>query len=77
MRYQDIAYRLPGPLRRHVLIVEAEIEDAVAALAHSLPAGARVLDAGAGGLVPTTVIDLTTSPPEIIRHGAGAVDEFR
>ncbi|MGD0675907.1 MAG: L-threonylcarbamoyladenylate synthase [Polyangiaceae bacterium] len=36
-----------------------------------------VLDAGAGGLVPTTVIDLTTSPPEIIRHGAGAVDEFR
>jgi len=48
MRYQDIAYRLPGPLRRHVLIVEAEIEDAVAALARSLPSGVRVLDAGAG-----------------------------
>jgi SAM-dependent methyltransferase len=48
MRYQDIAYRLPGPLRRHVLIVEAEIEDAVAALARSLPPGVRVLDAGAG-----------------------------
>jgi len=48
MRYQDIAYRLPGPLRRHVLTVEAEIEDAVAALARSLPAGTRVLDAGAG-----------------------------
>jgi len=48
MRYQDIAYRLPGPLRRHVLIVEAEIEDAVAALARGLPPGARVLDAGAG-----------------------------
>lgn len=48
MRYQDIAYRLPGPLRRHVLIVEAEIEDAVVSLARSLPPGARVLDAGAG-----------------------------
>jgi tRNA threonylcarbamoyl adenosine modification protein (Sua5/YciO/YrdC/YwlC family) len=36
-----------------------------------------VLDAGAGGLVPTTVIDLTQSPPEIVRHGAGAVDDFR
>lgn len=38
---------------------------------------AMVLDAGAGGLVPTTVIDLTTSPPEVVREGAGAVDEFR
>ena len=36
-----------------------------------------VLDAGAGGLVPTTVIDLTQSPPEIVRHGAGPVDDFR
>lgn len=38
---------------------------------------ALVLDGGAGGLVPTTVIDLTTSPPEIVREGAGSVDEFR
>ncbi|HXX67747.1 MAG TPA: L-threonylcarbamoyladenylate synthase [Polyangiaceae bacterium] len=37
---------------------------------------ALVLDAGAGGIVPTTVIDLTKSPPEIVRHGAGPVDEF-
>ena len=36
-----------------------------------------VLDAGGGGLVPTTVIDLTTSPPEVVREGAGSVDEFR
>jgi tRNA threonylcarbamoyl adenosine modification protein (Sua5/YciO/YrdC/YwlC family) len=35
-----------------------------------------VLDAGAGGLVPTTVIDLTTSPPEVVREGAGAADDF-
>ena len=36
-----------------------------------------VLDAGGGGLVPTTVIDLTQSPPEIVREGAGPVDDFR
>lgn len=35
-----------------------------------------VLDGGAGGLVPTTVIDLTVSPPEIIREGAGSIDDF-
>lgn len=38
---------------------------------------ALVLDGGAGGLVPTSVIDLTTAPPTIVREGAGAVDEFR
>jgi tRNA threonylcarbamoyl adenosine modification protein (Sua5/YciO/YrdC/YwlC family) len=37
---------------------------------------ALVLDAGAGGLVPTTVIDLTTSPPEVVREGAGSFEEF-
>ncbi len=36
-----------------------------------------VLDAGGGGLLPTTVIDLTTVPPEIVREGAGSVEEFR
>jgi tRNA threonylcarbamoyl adenosine modification protein (Sua5/YciO/YrdC/YwlC family) len=35
-----------------------------------------VLDGGAGGSVPTTVIDLTKSPLEIVREGAGPVDEF-
>jgi tRNA threonylcarbamoyl adenosine modification protein (Sua5/YciO/YrdC/YwlC family) len=38
---------------------------------------ALVLDAGAGGLVPTTVIDLTTVPPTIVREGAGSVYEFQ
>jgi tRNA threonylcarbamoyl adenosine modification protein (Sua5/YciO/YrdC/YwlC family) len=38
---------------------------------------AMVLDGGAGGLVPTSVIDLTILPPEIVREGAGSVDEFR
>ena len=35
-----------------------------------------VIDSGAGGLVPTTVVDLTVSPPVIIREGAGPVEEF-
>ena len=38
---------------------------------------ALVLDGGAGGLLPTSVIDLTTMPPEIVREGAGDVEEFR
>jgi SAM-dependent methyltransferase len=46
--YTGIAYRLPRPLRRHILHFECEIEDAVRAFAASLPQGARVLDAGAG-----------------------------
>jgi SAM-dependent methyltransferase len=46
--YTGLAYCLPRPLRRHVLYFEAAIEDAVAGLARALPAGARVLDAGAG-----------------------------
>jgi SAM-dependent methyltransferase len=48
MRYTGLAYRLPRPLRRHVLYFEAEIESALEGFAASLPAGARVLDAGAG-----------------------------
>jgi tRNA threonylcarbamoyl adenosine modification protein (Sua5/YciO/YrdC/YwlC family) len=36
-----------------------------------------VLDAGTGGMMPTSVIDLTKSPPEIVREGAGPVDDFR
>ena len=48
MSYTGIAYKLPLPLRRHVLHFESEIEDAVAAFARGLPAGACILDAGSG-----------------------------
>jgi SAM-dependent methyltransferase len=48
VRYTGIAYRLPRLVRRHILHFEVAIEDAVAQFAHELPAGARVLDAGAG-----------------------------
>jgi SAM-dependent methyltransferase len=48
MSYTAPAYRLPRPLRRHILHFEVEIERAVESLAAALPPGARVLDAGAG-----------------------------
>jgi SAM-dependent methyltransferase len=48
MSYAAIVDRLPRWLSRRVLYFEAAIEDAVAGFAASLPAGARVLDAGAG-----------------------------
>jgi len=48
MSYSAIVDSLPRWLSRRVLHFEAAIEDAVAAFAASLPAGARVLDAGAG-----------------------------
>ena len=48
MSYSAIVNRLPGWLSRYVLHFEAAIEDAVARFAETLPAGARVLDAGAG-----------------------------
>src|ERR1700686_3017790 len=48
MKYTGLAYRLPRPLRRHILYFEAEIEAAVEAFARETPAGARGLDAGAG-----------------------------
>ena len=46
-----------------------EIHDAFAGLA-------LVLDGGAGGIVPTSIVDLTKTPPEVIRAGAGPVEEF-
>jgi len=33
-----------------------------------------VVDGGAGGELPSTIIDLTTDAPEILREGAGPVD---
>lgn len=40
------------------------------------PGLAMVLDGGVGGSTPTTVIDLTTGLPRILREGAGPVDDF-
>jgi tRNA threonylcarbamoyl adenosine modification protein (Sua5/YciO/YrdC/YwlC family) len=35
-----------------------------------------VLDGGPGGLLPTTVVDLSEGYPRVVRAGAGPVDEF-
>jgi tRNA threonylcarbamoyl adenosine modification protein (Sua5/YciO/YrdC/YwlC family) len=37
---------------------------------------ALVLDAGAGGTVPTTIVDLTGSVPVVVREGAGDASPF-
>ena len=52
------------------MVDPAEIDDEFKGLA-------LVLDGGGGGMVPTSVVDLTTTPPEIVREGAGDVDDFR
>jgi len=36
-----------------------------------------VLDAGPGGEVPTTVVDITEGVAKVIREGAGDPDLFR
>ncbi len=40
------------------------------------PGLALVLDAGAGGRTPTTVVDLSKGVPEVVREGAGPVDQL-
>jgi len=40
------------------------------------PGLGMVLDAGVGGSVPTSIIDLTTNYPRVLREGAGPVDDF-
>jgi tRNA threonylcarbamoyl adenosine modification protein (Sua5/YciO/YrdC/YwlC family) len=41
---------------------------------YAFPGLGLVMDAGGGGDVPTTVVDLTTMPPSVIREGAGPVE---
>ncbi len=41
------------------------------------PGLALVLDAGPGGTVPTSIIDLTSDEPKVIRAGAGDVTAFQ
>ena len=48
MIYQRLRDLLPKPLLRYAQHFEAQIEDAVAQFAASLPSGASLLDAGAG-----------------------------
>ena len=36
-----------------------------------------IIDGGHCGFEPTTIVDMMTEPPEIIRHGKGPVDVFK
>lgn len=45
-------------------------------IAAAFPQAQLVLDGGPGGVVPTTVIDLTSQPPLIVREGAGSIDSL-
>jgi len=42
----------------------------------AFPGLALVVDGDAGGTVPTTMLDLTKTPFEVVREGAGPVDEL-
>jgi tRNA A37 threonylcarbamoyladenosine synthetase subunit TsaC/SUA5/YrdC len=42
----------------------------------AFPGLSLVLDAGAGGTVPTSVIDLTGQRPVVVRAGAGDISPF-
>ena len=57
MRYASVQQRLPPFLRRHLLHFESAIDDAIVNIAASLPANARVLDAGAGERVHAKYFD--------------------
>jgi len=46
-------------------------------IAHAFPQLAIVLDAGPGGEVPTTVVDITEGVAKVVREGAGDPDLFR
>lgn len=43
---------------------------------YAFPGLALVIDGGAGGELPSTVVDLTSTPPTIIRQGAGPLEQI-
>lgn len=45
-------------------------------IAEQFPQLKLVLDGGPGGVVPTTVLDLSVDPPVVVREGAGPVDDI-
>jgi tRNA threonylcarbamoyl adenosine modification protein (Sua5/YciO/YrdC/YwlC family) len=59
-----------GPHGGDAFIDPHEIDEA-------FPGLALVLDAGVGGRVPTTVVDVTAGTVRIVRDGAGTPDLFR
>ena len=42
----------------------------------AFPGLGLVIDGGAGGLISSSIVDLTTNPPTVVREGAGDVEMF-
>jgi len=36
-----------------------------------------VIDGGIGGIIPSTIIDFTKEPAEVVREGAGEWESFK
>jgi tRNA threonylcarbamoyl adenosine modification protein (Sua5/YciO/YrdC/YwlC family) len=91
-RRKHIGVRVPGHAVAHALLAEldepllsatlilpgeaaplSEAHDIRAALEHELD---LVIDAGACGIEPTTVLDLTTDAPRLLRRGRGPLAPF-
>jgi len=77
----EITLALARTLGRPLLSTTAQLDGGdpfvdPAELDDAFPSLGLVIDGGAGGLVPTTVIDLTTTPPDVLREGAGPVTDF-
>ncbi len=74
----DVATALAAALGHPVLTTSVEIADDAEAVEpasiamHYADVASLLLDAGPGGIVPSTIVDLTDSAaPEIVREGAG------
>jgi tRNA threonylcarbamoyl adenosine modification protein (Sua5/YciO/YrdC/YwlC family) len=65
---------LGGPVASTSASVDGEILLDPEDIAAHFPDVELILDIGAGGTTPSTVVDLSGAAPEVIREGAGPVD---
>jgi tRNA threonylcarbamoyl adenosine modification protein (Sua5/YciO/YrdC/YwlC family) len=77
----EVTLALVRALGRPIISTTAQLEGGEpfvdpAEIADAFPGLGLVIDAGGGGVIPTTIVDLTESPPRVIREGAGPVDDF-
>lgn len=77
----EVTLALVRALGRPLISTTAQLDDGEpfvdpAEIDEAFPGLGLVVDAGGGGVVPTTVIDLTETPPKVLREGAGPADDF-